>query len=270
MEENTKNGLLLILIGQIIGIITLILFGLFQFFVSIQRPEDFLQYILFGVIGGISGLISLIGAILFFIGRKEFDENHQKFVTYAVICLVVGIVFTVIISFVNSFLFRAFGVDGNSLSSLSVIILLPTIISAITGGLTYVFALYHLEDDTGRKLLYLAFFVSVIVSVMLAFVSSGTIDQMLQDLSNDPEDFTAISSSISTITQNSAINLISAALWCIAVYLPYKRIKDGDLKPQSVQLKGSSLDRVCPQCNRSIPDDANICPYCGKGFETYL
>jgi len=28
-------------------------------------------------------------------------------------------------------------------------------------------------------------------------------------------------------------------------------------------------DRMCPNCGRSIPMDAKICPYCSKKFETY-
>jgi len=29
----------------------------------------------------------------------------------------------------------------------------------------------------------------------------------------------------------------------------------------------SSPDRRCPSCGRAIPDDARVCPYCGKNFE---
>ena len=28
-------------------------------------------------------------------------------------------------------------------------------------------------------------------------------------------------------------------------------------------------DRRCPSCGRIIPFDANVCPYCGKKFDTY-
>jgi hypothetical protein len=30
--------------------------------------------------------------------------------------------------------------------------------------------------------------------------------------------------------------------------------------------KKSLPDRICPNCGRGIPFDANICPYCGKKF----
>jgi len=29
-------------------------------------------------------------------------------------------------------------------------------------------------------------------------------------------------------------------------------------------------NRRCPNCGRVIPEDANVCPYCGKHFETFL
>jgi flagellar basal body-associated protein FliL len=28
--------------------------------------------------------------------------------------------------------------------------------------------------------------------------------------------------------------------------------------------------RICPNCGREIPFDANLCSYCGKKFESYL
>jgi len=34
--------------------------------------------------------------------------------------------------------------------------------------------------------------------------------------------------------------------------------------------KKKTIDRRCPNCGRGIPFDANVCPYCGKKFESYL
>ena len=30
-----------------------------------------------------------------------------------------------------------------------------------------------------------------------------------------------------------------------------------------------SSDRRCPSCGRGIPNDARVCPYCGKNFESH-
>ena len=37
-----------------------------------------------------------------------------------------------------------------------------------------------------------------------------------------------------------------------------------------VQKKVTQKDRHCPNCGRSIPFDAKVCPYCGKKFEEFL
>ena len=36
--------------------------------------------------------------------------------------------------------------------------------------------------------------------------------------------------------------------------------------PQQSQQTPQGGGRVCPNCGRPIPMDANICPYCGKKF----
>lgn len=42
--------------------------------------------------------------------------------------------------------------------------------------------------------------------------------------------------------------------------------------PDKIPSKGASTDsgRRCPNCGRSIPEDARACPYCAKRFEDYL
>jgi len=74
MENKTKTGLLLLIIGGILAIISNITF-------YIAGPTA----IALSVIGAIGGLISLIGAIIYILGRKEFGEKHSKFVIYATI-----------------------------------------------------------------------------------------------------------------------------------------------------------------------------------------
>ena len=38
-------------------------------------------------------------------------------------------------------------------------------------------------------------------------------------------------------------------------------------KPQEHSHQHESSDRRCPSCGRVIPDDARVCPYCGKNFD---
>lgn len=275
MQNYTKQGLLLILIGMIIGIIGALLFGLYQFFVPIENVDDFLRFIGLGIIGGIGGLLSLIGGILFFIGRKEFGERHQQFVIYALLCVVIGIIASIAISIISPILMMSNVEKGDFSGYLIIVIILPTIIGTVTSGLAYLFALYELENNNGRKILYIAFIVSILISVIIIFSITGVVEEMIIETTktNTPEDFSAIASYISSITQFSVYGVISSFLWFIAVYIPYKRIKNGELVPKSVKAidkKSSMPDRVCPHCNKAIPNDAKVCPYCGKKFENYL
>ena len=150
MQNYTKQGLLLILIGMIIGIIGALLFGLYQFFVPIENVDDFLRFIGLGIIGGIGGLLSLIGGILFFIGRKEFGERHQQFVIYALLCVVIGIIASIAISIISPILMMSNVEKGDFSGYLIIVIILPTIIGTVTSCLAYLFALYELENNNGR------------------------------------------------------------------------------------------------------------------------
>jgi len=66
----------------------------------------------------------------------------------------------------------------------------------------------------------------------------------------------------------------SGALWLIIVLITgllgliiwlVVRPPEGGKKPNTSAATPS--DRRCPSCGRSIPDDARVCPYCGKNFE---
>ncbi len=39
------------------------------------------------------------------------------------------------------------------------------------------------------------------------------------------------------------------------------------VRPPEKSAGKASTGRACPDCGRTIPFDANICPYCGKKFE---
>jgi len=51
MTNYTKNGLLLILIGMIIGVISNVLFFIFQYIISNEDISSFFGLIGFGIIG---------------------------------------------------------------------------------------------------------------------------------------------------------------------------------------------------------------------------
>jgi MFS family permease len=261
MENYTKNGLMFIIIGIIISMITSFLLGLYQFFVPTENVAAILGYVGFGMIGSIGGLLTLVGAILFFVGRKEFGEKHQQFVIYAAVTIVIGIVITTFFSIIGALLFN------------SMIYTIPaiTVIGAVTGGLGYVFALFELESDTGKKLLYTALFVSIVISVLIGFLNAGQIGELIENY--PAENSMNAFSYLSNVSIYSTLGIISSLFWLTAVYLAYKRIKDGELVPKNINLfdkRETISERHCPNCAKIIPEDAKICPYCGKRFENQL
>jgi hypothetical protein len=221
----------------------------------------------FGIVGGIGGIIVFIGAILFLIGRKEFNEKHQRFVIYAVILFVISIILIFFLVVIGTFINITAGTTDFSSS-----MVIPTITGAILGGLVYIFALYELEDKKGRYILYTAYIVSIIIAVVIVLYSMGEYSNYLNEVfstGNQPTNYSSTMAFTSRMSNISVLGVISNILWAIAVYIPYKRIKDGDLVPQSKEVHdeaSSVLDRICPNCNRVIPNDANICPYCEKKF----
>jgi len=277
MENHTKNGLLFLIIGLLLSTISTGLTGLYYYFNANETVGNLFGIIGFGFISGIGGLLALVGAILFLIGRKEFDELHQKYVIYALITLVIGIIISGIISGIGVFTSVVQSISNQGEAQLywaGYSILISTILGSITGSLAYVFALYHLENETGRRILYFGFIVSLIIAVLIGFLSMDVIDTLITTIPIDesPVDFTSSFTYTSRIAQYSALGTIANILWLIALYIPYKRINDGELIPRK-NLLGSQQyqpDRVCPNCQKEIPNDAKVCPYCGKNFDSYI
>jgi len=278
MENYTKNGLIFLIIGMIISMISTGLLGVYQFLTPDESVSNLFSMIGFGIIGGIGGLLILVGGVLFLIGRKEFGERHQKFVLYAVIIFIVGIIISSVVGGIGTFITISQSMVNGSETDISWVgysILTSTIIGSITGSLAYVFALYELEDKNGKRILYLAFIVSIIITIIIGFFSIGAIEAMIADISSggSSTDFTSSFTYTSQITQYSSLGIISNILWLITLYIPYNRIKKGELVPQKTTVLGTtkpSPERVCPNCQKEIPNDARICPYCGKNFENYI
>jgi len=278
MENYTKNGLIFLIIGMIISMISTGLLGVYQFLTPDESVSNLFSMIGFGIIGGIGGLLILVGGVLFLIGRKEFGERHQKFVLYAVIIFIVGIIISSVVGGIGTFITISQSMVNGSETDISWVgysILTSTIIGSITGSLAYVFALYELEDKNGKRILYLAFIVSIIITIIIGFFSIGAIEAMIADISSggSSTDFTSSFTYTSQITQYSALGIISNILWLITLYIPYNRIKKGELVPQKTTVLGTTIpspERVCPNCQKEIPNDARICPYCGKNFENYI
>jgi hypothetical protein len=263
MDCKTKTGLLLLIIGGCISLISNI----------VLATVDNVGIVLSGI-GGIGGLCSFVGIILLILGRKEFGEKHRKFVIYAIILFILAIVIPGIIVGAVVFSYVSQGINGSMDSSLIQNIFLIIPVAAILGGLSYVFLLFELEDKTGRMVLLAAFAVTIITSVVLALSIGSAFEETLGSIdlkTASQEEISTITSEFSQKISNSSLyGIANGALMLIALIIPYKRINSGELVPIFSEKKSGSSNRVCPNCGQSIPFDANICPYCSKKFEDYL
>ncbi len=264
MQNNTKTGLLLLIIGSIIGIISNIIFAVNQ------SSLNFLSSI-----GAIGGLMSFIGIIFLIMGRKEFGERHRKFVIIAIVLFVLSIVIPVIIVAASVFVYvtQSMSAGDIDLSFVrNIFYIIP--IASIIGSIAYFLLLYELENKIGKIVLVIAIVTSAAISGVLAVSigeafedSFGSIDY--ENL--EPTEYSEITSEFSQkISTSGFYGLINGALMIIALYIPYQRISSGELVPESDKSKIKEADRICPNCGKEIPIDANTCPYCSKKFENYL
>jgi len=265
MDCKTKKGLKFLIDGMIITMICSFILSITNFFIQNPNVTIILSFIL--IIAFIGLILLLIGAILFLMGRKEFGEKHQNNVMKAVIIFCINIVVsTVIISFAT------YSTISGMISNLSYIIAVVSIISAVLGTLVYYFGLIELEDEKGKKILFAAIFVSIAISIITSFYTAGLLGEVFGSISTDASNY---SPSALALTQNvgkiGILSVITSLLFIYALYIPYKRIKEGELVPEITSNGYQSIPkRMCPNCGRPIPMDSRVCPYCGKEFEKHL
>ena len=263
MESYTKIGLLLLILGGILGIIS-----------NIALSLAGNVAIALSVLGGIGGLCSLIGIILLIVGRKEFGEKHRKFVVYALILFVLSIIIPSIIIAAATFSYVSQGITGGMDVSFMQNIFFIIPFAAILGGLAYVLLLYNLENGIGRRILFAAFAVTIITSIIISLNIGSAFEETIGSIDFETASQQDISEVTTEFSQKISISGIygfaNGVLMLIALIIPYKRITSGELIPISTSTKSVEPDRICPNCGKAIPFDAEICPYCSKKFEDYF
>jgi len=265
MDCSTQKGLYFLIIGLIITMI----YGFITSVVTFITQDSTVMIIISftAVVAFIGAILILIGAILFYLGRKEFGEKHENSVKKALIIffinIIMAIVFVIAISF---FTYAAISSSGSlDADQFTLIFVITILTSAILGGLMYYFGLIELENEKGKNILYVGIISSIVISVITSFYIAGMLGELFGSISS-------ISSYSSlSVTQNTGgigvLGAIPSLLFLYAFYIPYKRIKDGELIPQATTSGSSTLpSRICPTCGRPIPEDAGTCPYCGKKF----
>jgi MFS family permease len=273
MNCNTQKGLYFIIIGSIITMIYSIIKSISSFFT--QDAVTSMIIGIFGIVSFIGVILILIGALLFLMGRKEFGKKHQKNIMNAVIIFVINVfailsILTIVIAImIYSAITKTISTDSTAtLAAPSLlIVIVVSIISAVLGGLIYYFALIELENKTGKKILYTGIVTSIAISMVTSFYLADMLGELFGSISTGNSDY-----SLFPFTQNfgkiAILGIIPNLLFLYSFYIPYKRIKDGELVPDISSVGQEPFpSRLCPNCGRSIPYDANVCPYCSKKFE---
>ena len=266
MDCKTQQGLHFLIIGLIIVMICSLITSIFNFIIQDLTVTIIIGFV--GVISFIGSILILVGAIFFYQGRKEFGEKHENNVKNALIIFCVNIIVSVVLASAIVF----FAISSVITSSVEIsadvsilMLIIVAIISAILGGLMYYFGLIELEDEKGRNILFAGIISSVIISTITSFYVAGMLGDLFGSIS--PIDSYSSWSFNQNVGGIGIFGVIPSLFYLYAFYIPYQRIKDGELKPKVTASGASTLpNRFCPNCGRPIPEDAGTCPYCGKKF----
>ncbi len=139
--DNTKTGLLLLIIGLALSWIPFI--------------------------GAIGGLVALIGALLVILGREAFGREHARNAILALVFFFVGIGVTVVGAL--ALFFAAFSYRAGPSSIVQPAFAWLGVITIIGGGVTgisEVLLTYSLQQSSGRILLWTAYAASIAISTV--------------------------------------------------------------------------------------------------------
>ena len=258
MENKTKTGLLLLIVGIILGVISNSIFFI-----------DSSIAISVSVLGAIGSLLIFIGIILMILGRKEYTERHRKFVVFSLGLFILSVVSSFVIAvvvFSSAIISKDFSSIGNAMYAVP--------FSSIIGGLAYVFLLYELEDKNGKIVLISAVILTIIISIFMAINIQSIFEETFGSLTITPdmdtEEITELFNTFSQkISELSAFSVIHNLVMLLAFFMAYKHINSADFPSTKLNKSFSPEESVkdewyCPHCGRAVPPDAHVCPYCGK------
>lgn len=221
---------------------------------GLQGPYPSFRYSLWPltIIGITTGILVYLGGFFILLGRKEFGETHRKYISYSIIIFLA--VSVLVLVFTRSVSLTAFSwiTAGQPFSHFTdtadyfrttvISTLVDSFILGIPLGLIWVLPLYNLENKKGRLIL-LAAFVTIILVPIVTFIGSYTvinnwISQGILDTLAGANASAMKSELFSIAAWIGPTGIILLLCWLlqyilmfIALYIPYKRIATGELKP---------------------------------------
>jgi len=216
MGDETKNGLLMIMIGTALSMGS-----------TAVRIAGFME----GCLGGIGGLLVLLGILFLFLGRREISEVHARNVLIALALMIFA--FIMMLMGTGMLVFSLmFGSTSSVMSWFYVLM-----VGGILAGLAYYFLLIELENDLGRKVLIAAVLVTIVAQIIVMTVTMGAVEDMIDTIEDardqdweDDEIADEVEDLQLDLARASAVTLAGQALILLAVFIPYDRIEKGELR----------------------------------------
>lgn len=239
MENKTQMGLLLIIFGMALSI-----FGtLGGVAASGSGGTTITPATLITLILGFFGFILLlVGWILMLIGRKEFGEKHPQFAIFSLIAIIIGVIIVIIGSMISTFAGIAGGIEstdeGITLDYVAMArsmktALIFTQIGGIFITIGWILLVYFLENDIGKKILFLALIASIIISIVAIIYALPVLDDLTDKLEDTPEEEREdeFYEGLTDLNVINGLGVIGSLLLLIGYIIPFNRIKKGELRP---------------------------------------
>lgn len=147
--------------------------------ISWTRTGLFLIFVglLFGLIPAVAlyaNLALLAGGVLIFLGRRALGARHQRYASWSFVTVIAGVVIAFVGSLVLGAIFALTLITGGdparTLASVYLELDLLTAVASTILGLGLVFFTYEFQNATGRTLLWAAYWLGILFSVIVTLV----------------------------------------------------------------------------------------------------
>ncbi len=228
MIDRTRNGLLLLLIGTILGAIPII-----------------------GVLGSI---LVLIGVVLVILGREAFGKTYSRNAIWSVVIYILGLIIIAIFaaSFISAIVSAALLTNNPTIIARSITdsfnsFLIGLIIGSAISGIAEVLFTYALQKPAGRLLLWVAYATRLAVTVtVFAIIGPQVSEAVAQAISSGTFNPAPIQMLQTRMQGLQLLGLIPALIYAVAYYLAWSRIKNDEIpqKPDSQPTPGMPFSPV--------------------------